>query len=149
MKSRCILFFLLVFGGIGAKAQIFTDSRRHFSYTDDSTVMPGDVKVLEVLFDYNGGCRIFEEYYATLDSLAQYLLRNPQIQVQISVHVDSRGTVQGNQKLTECRGRRVAQCLEKWKVPGTQFTMVSKGEDEPLISDETIAAEPDEETADA
>lgn len=146
MKTRCILFFILLLGATAAKAQIFTDSRRTFSYTDDSTVMPGDVKVLEILFDFNGACRIFEEYHDSLNLLAEYLLRHPNIQVLISVHVDARGSNKSNQILSECRAKRVEQYLQQRKVPQAQYSVVGKGEEEPLITEETIAAEPAEAT---
>lgn len=145
-QIRRLFFILLYAGGAYAtvSAQIFTDNRRTFSYTDDSTVMPGDVKVLDILFEAN--CRYYVEYYDTLVSLANFLVKHPNIQVLITVHTDSRGSAEANRKLSTCRAEEYGRVFKSKNVPAGQYRLEGKGEDEPLIPQETIDATPDEET---
>jgi len=144
MKTCWVIFFV-VMGVATSAAQIFTDSRRTFSYTDDSTVMPGDVCVHHILFNFNN-CLFYPEYEDTVKQISNFLIKHPNIRIEISLHTDYRGSTEINRKLTECRATELKVFLVSYGASPKQLDMVGKGKDEPLISQETIDAEPDAAT---
>ncbi len=62
--------------------------------------------------------------YSELNKLAQYLLRNPHMEVQINGHSDNVGSKSKNQKISEQRAREVFEYLIK---KGVQNKMYFKG----------------------
>jgi len=80
---------------------------------------------------------IFEENKADLSPKAiediykihYFLQNNPQIQVEISVHTDARGTAKFNHRLSQKRADAIAKFLLKKEIPKTQISTVGYGED--------------------
>lgn len=98
--------------------------------TQDSVLeVRKDVKVgekitLKNIFFENGHYYLLPESYSELNKLAQYLLRNPSMEVQINGHSDNVGSKGKNQKISEQRAREVFEYLIK---KGVQNKMYFKG----------------------
>jgi len=71
---------------------------------------------------------------ATLNRHADYLLRNPSINITIEGHCDERGSNAYNLALGERRARAVRAYLERLGVPASRMRVVSYGEEMPLGS---------------
>ncbi len=101
-----------------------------FNLEQDSVLeVKKDVKVgekiaLKNIFFENARYYLLPESYAELNKLAQYLLRNPQMEVQINGHSDNVGSKSKNQKISEQRAREVFEYLIK---KGVQNKMYFKG----------------------
>lgn len=101
-----------------------------FNLEQDSILdVKKDVKVgekiaLKNIFFENGHYYLLPESYAELNKLAQYLLRNTQMEVQINGHSDNVGSKNKNQKISEQRAREVFEYLIK---KGVQNKMYFKG----------------------
>lgn len=101
-----------------------------FNLEQDSVLeVKKDVKVgekiaLKNIFFENGRYYLLPESYAELNKLAQYLLRNPHMEVQINGHSDNVGSKSKNQKISEQRAREVFEYLIK---KGVQNKMYFKG----------------------
>lgn len=101
-----------------------------FSVEQDSVLeVKKDVKVgekiaLKNIFFENGRYYLLPESYSELNKLAQYLLRNPHMEVQINGHSDNVGSKSKNQKISEQRAREVFEYLIK---KGVQNKMYFKG----------------------
>ena len=101
-----------------------------FSIEQDSVLeVKKDVKVgekiaLKNIFFENGRYYLLPESYSELNKLAQYLLRNPHMEVQINGHSDNVGSKSKNQKISEQRAREVFEYLIK---KGVQNKMYFKG----------------------
>lgn len=96
---------------------------------DSVLVVKKDVKVgekiaLKNIFFENGHYYLLPESYSELNKLAQYLLRNPTMEVQINGHSDNVGSKNKNQKISEQRAREVFEYLIK---KGVQNKMYFKG----------------------
>lgn len=109
---------------------------------EDSTLqVKKDIKVGEkvtlnnILFE-NGKYYLLPESYMELNKLAQYLLKNPGIEIQINGHSDNAGLKFKNQKMSELRAREVFEYLIK---KGVQSKMYFKGfgSSQPVASNET------------
>jgi OmpA-OmpF porin, OOP family len=84
----------------------------------------GEKIALKNIFFENGRYYLLPESYSELNKLAQYLLRNPHMEVQINGHSDNVGSKSKNQKISEQRAREVFEYLIK---KGVQNKMYFKG----------------------
>lgn len=87
-------------------------------------VKVGEKITLKNIFFENGHYYLLPESYSELNKLAQYLLRNPSMEVQINGHSDNVGSKGKNQKISEQRAREVFEYLIK---KGVQNKMYFKG----------------------
>lgn len=98
--------------------------------SEDSTLtVKKDIKVgekvaLQNIFFENGRYYLLPESYIELNKLAQYLMKNPNIEIQINGHSDNSGLKFKNQKISELRAREVFEYLIK---KGVQNKMYFKG----------------------
>ena len=101
-----------------------------------NNIKVGEKVALKNIFFENGKSYILPESFSELNKLAQYLIRNPSMEVQINGHSDNSGTKFKNQKLSEQRAREVFEYLIK---KGTQNKMYFKGYGSslPIASNET------------
>lgn len=115
-----------------------------FNVEEDSVLtVKKDIKVgekvtLKNIFFENSRYYILPESFPELNKLAQYLLRNPGMEVQINGHSDNSGSKAKNQKLSEQRAREVFEYLIK---KGVQNKMYFKGFGSlyPIASNDTEA----------
>jgi outer membrane protein OmpA-like peptidoglycan-associated protein len=96
----------------------------------------GEKVALKNIFFENGKYYLLPESYMELNKLAQYLIRNPQMQIQINGHSDNSGSRNKNQRLSELRAREVFEYLIK---KGVQNKMYFKGygSSQPVASNDT------------
>ncbi len=87
-------------------------------------VKVGEKIALKNIFFENNRYYLLPESYSELNKLAQYLLRNPHMEVQINGHSDNVGSKGKNQKISEQRAREVFEYLIK---KGVQNKMYFKG----------------------
>jgi outer membrane protein OmpA-like peptidoglycan-associated protein len=108
---------------------------------DSSLVVNKDIKVgekvaLKNIFFENGKYYLLPESYIELNKLAQYLMKNPGLQIQINGHSDNGGLKFKNQKISELRAREVFEYLIK---KGVQNKLYFKGfgSTQPIASNDT------------
>jgi outer membrane protein OmpA-like peptidoglycan-associated protein len=89
-----------------------------------TNIKVGEKVQLKNIFFENGRYYLLPESYAELNKLAQYLLRNPGMEIQINGHSDNSGSKSKNQKISEQRAREVFEYLIK---KGVQNKMYFKG----------------------
>lgn len=93
------------------------------------------VALKNIVFD-EGKYYLLPESYIELNKLAQYLIRNPQMEIRIGGHSDNTGSGKKNQRLSEQRSREVFEYLIK---KGVQNKMHFKGygSTQPIASNDT------------
>lgn len=96
---------------------------------DSSLVVKKDIKIgekvqLNQIFFVNGRYYLLPESYQELNKLAQYLMKNPEVEIQINGHSDNQGLWYKNQRISELRAREVFEYLIK---KGVQNKMYFKG----------------------
>ena len=74
-----------------------------------------------------------------LDKNSQYLKRWTSTKVQVEGHCDSRGTAEYNLGLGERRATAVRDYLVSLGISGDRVSMVSKGKEAPVCTEETEA----------
>ena len=92
-----------------------------------------------VYFDFDKSS-INSEFSAILDAHAKFLSENSNISVLIEGHADERGTPEYNIALGERRAKAVVTYLENMGVLPSQLSVVSYGEEKPMVKDRTEAA---------
>jgi peptidoglycan-associated lipoprotein len=92
-----------------------------------------------VYFDFDVS-RVNSEFAGILDAHAKYLNENTSVNVLIEGHADERGTPEYNIALGERRAKAVANYLENMGVSSSQITVVSYGEEKPMVKDRSESA---------
>jgi len=89
-----------------------------------------------VYFDFDVS-NVSEQYSAILDAHAKFLNANSDIKVLVEGHADERGTPEYNIALGERRAKSVVTYLENMGVAADQISVVSYGEEKPMVKDRT------------
>jgi peptidoglycan-associated lipoprotein len=97
-----------------------------------------EMPLADVSFDYDMAL-IREDQRAALQKNADYMRRWTAVRVTIEGHADSRGTNEYNLALGESRGAAVRSYLVGLGVAAERMTVISKGEESPLCTEETEA----------
>ncbi len=92
-----------------------------------------------IYFDFDQS-RVNSEFAAILDAHAKYLNENSDVKVLIEGHADERGTPEYNIALGERRAKAVAKYLENLGVMSSQISIVSYGEEKPMVKGRTEEA---------
>ncbi len=132
-----------------------TSSDTNQTMTTDTTTMVSTIaddaqlteqqlkdKVLQqqtVYFAFDNAA-ISADYEDMLATHATYLSINPAAKVTIEGHADERGTPEYNIALGERRAEAVAKYLQALGVQADQISIVSYGEEKPLVREHTEAA---------
>ncbi len=87
-----------------------------------------------VYFDFDVS-NVSDEYASVLDAHAKYLTANANVKVLIEGHADERGTPEYNIALGERRAKAVVTYLENMGVTAEQLSVVSYGEEKPMVED--------------
>jgi peptidoglycan-associated lipoprotein len=78
---------------------------------------------------------VSSEYATILDAHAAYLSANAEVKVLVEGHADERGTPEYNIALGERRAKAVVAYLQNMGVSAEQISVVSYGEEKPMIKD--------------
>jgi len=92
-----------------------------------------------VYFDFDKST-FSSEFEAILDAHAKYLSENSSVSVLIEGHADERGTPEYNIALGERRAKAVVKYLENMGVSSSQLSVVSYGEEKPMVKDRSESA---------
>ncbi len=92
-----------------------------------------------VYFDFDVS-NVNEEYARILDAHAKFLNANSNVKVLIEGHADERGTPEYNIALGERRAKAVVTFLENMGVSSEQLSVVSYGEEKPMVKDRSEEA---------
>lgn len=92
-----------------------------------------------IYFDFDKAT-IQSEYADLLRAHAEFLVQNPSVKVLIEGHADERGTPEYNIALGENRGQAVEKYLQSLGVSPSQMSVVSYGEEKPMVNSRTEAA---------
>lgn len=96
-----------------------------------------ETQTIYFAFDNATIARSYEEMLA---AHAAYLSKNPSLKVTVEGHADERGTPEYNIALGERRANAVAKYLEALGVQANQISIVSYGEEKPLVLGQTEEA---------
>ena len=80
------------------------------------------------------------QYGELLRAHAEFLVKNPSVKVLIEGHADERGTPEYNIALGEHRGQAVEKYLQSLGVSESQISVVSYGEEKPMVKYRTEEA---------
>lgn len=129
------LFIFLVVSVIYCKISF---AQKTFNFSD-STFQVNTQMVLPQLF--NPDCQIDINNFPIIDSLANFLLKNKKISIQIIFHTDTRGNLDANQLRTEICGKNRLQEMfygRYQKIQSDRISYECKGESEPIFTQKQI-----------
>ncbi len=92
-----------------------------------------------VYFDFDTST-VSSEFSAILDAHAKFLNERSNTKVLVEGHADERGTPEYNIALGERRAKAVVTYLENMGVSSSQISVVSYGEEKPMIKDRSESA---------
>jgi outer membrane protein OmpA-like peptidoglycan-associated protein len=91
-----------------------------------------------VFFDL-GKATLRPESKVELLNLSNYLLKNPQLKIEIQGHTDSRGDATKNLLLSEARAKAVYEFLIQEGIASSRLTFKGYGATQPIVSNAAIA----------
>ncbi|MFD2167062.1 peptidoglycan-associated lipoprotein Pal [Thalassotalea euphylliae] len=162
MKSLAIALPLFALGACSSssdtdgQSQVDTNASQTASQTQDNVEVTAAQRQAEieeqkrqelerlrsehiVYFDFDTST-LSGQYSALLDAHAKYLNANSGVKVLVEGHADERGTPEYNIALGERRAKAVVTYLENMGVSPSQLSVVSYGEEKPMVKDRTEAA---------
>lgn len=104
------------------------------NFTD--TIFVKDDKILapEIHFTLSGGSRALTNHYDSIKVIADFLTKHPEINIEIGVHTDSRGSINPNLKTSEYRAKSVRnELLNRFGINPKRIETKGYGESDPLI----------------
>ncbi|WP_076418872.1 peptidoglycan-associated lipoprotein Pal [Colwellia sp. UCD-KL20] len=87
-----------------------------------------------VYFDFDTST-LNRQFASILDAHAKFLTENSNVSVLVEGHADERGTPEYNIALGERRAKAVVTYLENMGVSSSQISIVSYGEEKPMVKD--------------
>lgn len=135
MIKLCVTIFVMLVAPILAFGQ---DQRRTFTLSD--TIFPiGSVYTgCQILDSEKGSVLIRPEHQPCLDSVADLILRNPWMIIEVGCHTDQRGSDTFNLRLSRDRAGRIVNYLISLGVPDYRIVAVGYGERRPIYSQSEI-----------
>lgn len=95
--------------------------------------------LMSINFEYDRAT-LSKEAKAILKGNAGWISQNEKVNVQIEGHCDSRGSIEYNLSLGERRAKAVKDYLVSLGVNGSRLTIISYGEEKPLVNSESEEA---------
>ncbi|PCI52219.1 MAG: peptidoglycan-associated lipoprotein [Gammaproteobacteria bacterium] len=92
-----------------------------------------------IYFDFDVS-NVSDQFTGVLDAHAEFLNANLDVKVLIEGHADERGTPEYNIALGERRAKAVETYLENLGVDSEQLSVVSYGEEKPMVKDRSEGA---------
>ncbi len=92
-----------------------------------------------VYFDFDVS-NVSDHFAGVLDAHAKFLTANTDVKVLIEGHADERGTPEYNIALSERRAKAVVTYLENMGVTAQQLSVVSYGEEKPMVKERSEEA---------
>lgn len=138
MKSKYKISFILVilfFIGFNALCQ---DSIRSFELTDTSFEIGAEMVVKNLHFDMSRGYPI-PESYPVLDSIVEFLNKNKNIKLEISVHSDNRPISMTNDTLTLRRAENIEWYIVRKGIDSERLIPIGYGSKFPFIVTKEIS----------
>lgn len=84
-----------------------------------------------------------------LDSLAEYLLANPAIHIEVECHIDLRTSPYSSSNLSGNRARKVVDYLIRYGVPGWRLNAKGCGDVRPIVNERMVNIAPGKEGREA
>lgn len=95
--------------------------------------------LVTVHFEYDKAT-LSSETKAQLATNAQWIKANPKVKIQVEGHCDNRGTIEYNLALGERRAQSVKSYLQGLGVAADQLTIISYGEEKPMMTGDSEQA---------
>ncbi len=92
-----------------------------------------------IYFDFDVS-NVSEQSASVLDAHVKFLNANSDVNVLVEGHADERGTPEYNIALGERRAKAVVTYLENMGVTSSQLSVVSYGEEKPMVKDRSTEA---------
>ena len=128
-------------GGTGAAGGAAGAAAGTSSGTAESSgvraVAQGDIMVLKGVNFESGSAKLLPESMNVLDSIANDLLDNPDLNIEIGGHTDNTGSAAINRRLSRERADTVRAYLVGKGIPAARLSTVGYGPDRPIASNKT------------
>jgi outer membrane protein OmpA-like peptidoglycan-associated protein len=114
-----------------------TGNSQTFTLTDTTFEVGDKYRIYNIRYGFDGD-RLPDDSKQTLDSIADFLIFHPELQVEFGSFTDSRGPDQANLKMTQNRAEWCVNYLISKGVKKELLTAKGYGESEPIIPEEEI-----------
>lgn len=116
-----------------------TFNSKHFA-VNDTILAP------KIYFSLSGGQHVIYEHRDSVKIIADFLIANPSVEIEVGLHMDYRGNAEANAALSQRRALNLKSLLvEHFKISPYRIQAVGYGEAVPIIPEEKIKSESSQE----
>jgi outer membrane protein OmpA-like peptidoglycan-associated protein len=133
-----IIFLFIFLNGTFCLAQ--PEVPQYKGFKDTSFEVADIILAPEIRFSLSGNRAVLPQYHDSVKVIADFLIKNPGITVEIGVHSDIRGNAEMNLKLSEMGAESIKDLLvDMYKISYYRIKTKGYGESEPLMPENIIA----------
>ncbi|NAW85305.1 peptidoglycan-associated lipoprotein Pal [Photobacterium halotolerans] len=126
-------------GTTGSETTVVTPVDSGSSAMSEQEIRNQQMRQEQTVYFQFDNAEIQASYQAMLEAHAEYLRNNSGVKIVVEGHADERGTPEYNIALGERRANAVAKYLQALGVSSSQISIVSYGEEKPLVLGHTDA----------
>lgn len=131
------------FSAVGINPMPGGDLRFDLEIVLDKIIKNKEINLENIYYDFDKW-DIRTDATPTLNKLAEVLINNPEIKIQLASHTDCRGTSSYNQTLSQKRAQSVVDYLILQKIAPERLTAIGYGESKPAVNCECNKCTEDE-----
>ncbi|MBL7831247.1 MAG: OmpA family protein, partial [Saprospiraceae bacterium] len=131
------------FSAVGINPVAGGDLRFDLEIVLDKIIKNKEINLENIYYDFDKW-DIRTDATPTLNKLAEVLINNPEIKIQLASHTDCRGTSSYNQTLSQKRAQSVVDYLILQKIAPERLTAIGYGESKPAVNCECNKCTEDE-----
>jgi outer membrane protein OmpA-like peptidoglycan-associated protein len=133
MRNLLLLIVLLLLQG----TLVFSQGKFHLQ---DTSFQVGQVLTPNIVYDLSI-CTVHPKSIETMDSIVDFLYRNPKISVEFGVHTNTIADSSMNHDISTCRAKRLSlYCIERG-IDSARVTFMGYGRSRPVIVNDEIQRE--------
>ncbi|WP_107039251.1 OmpA family protein [Brumimicrobium mesophilum] len=136
---RCLLIILIALNISEIVGQTENGNYKTFSNT---LFESGDIIITpEIIFGMSGHLQSYPKFKDSTQIIRDFLIKHPDIKIEIGVHTDQRGSEEGNLELSEKRANAIKlELIKLYDISPHKLKSKGYGEFKPLIKANLIEA---------
>lgn len=134
---------VLILIGLIISMSCFSQARTYFSLSDTAFEVGSVYTACDIQYDLDGHGTILAQSKPCLDSIADFMLKHPEMIFEIGSYTDQRGPDSVNLRISQSRATMVKNYLIEKKVDASRLAAAGYGEMNPLNDQKSINLQTD------
>ncbi|MCH8902324.1 MAG: OmpA family protein [Bacteroidetes bacterium] len=125
------ILIILVLSVLSVSAQ--TENNSYKNFTDTAFIIGDKIPAPSIYFEFDGSSLVRKESYNAVKVIANFLIKHPNLMIEIGVHSDSRGSDDYNRRISQIKSENVKNVLVlEFGISKDRIANRGYGESQPL-----------------